>query len=216
MTGPWVRRLGVASVAVVALVAAIVSYSHMHDVAERAGEGWRAWIEPLSVDGLLVGASLVVTTRWHARLAWLAVAVGILVSLAANLAAAEPNLVSRLVAAWPAVALSYETLLSLAHTSTHQVVEQPSPAEHQEPGNDEQLSPVNDQESGGTDDFARLLPQARQKLHQARQDGRQLGRHILARELATSHHMARRLIEDIRREHHVQAPRPHLVMGPKG
>jgi hypothetical protein len=42
------------------------------------------------------------------------------VSLAANLAAAQPELVSRLVAAWPAVALalSYETLLTLVRQTS--------------------------------------------------------------------------------------------------
>jgi hypothetical protein len=110
-----VRSLGVISVAIVAIVAAVVSYAHMQAVAEHAGEGWRSWLEPFSVDGLLIGASLVVYVRRRSPLAWLAVAVGLLVSLAANLAAAEPILISRLVSAWPAIALalSYETLLTI-------------------------------------------------------------------------------------------------------
>jgi hypothetical protein len=117
-----VRTVGMISVAVVAIVAAVVSYAHMQDVAEMAGEGWRSWLEPLSVDGLLVGASLVLYVRRTSRFAWLAVTVGILVSLAANLAAAHPSLISRLVSAWPAIALalSYETLLTLVRpTSIH-------------------------------------------------------------------------------------------------
>jgi hypothetical protein len=110
-----VRFLGVISVATVAIVAAVVSYAHMQAVAEHAGEGWRSWLEPFSVDGLLIGASLVVYVRRRSPLAWLAIAVGLSVSLAANLAAAEPTLISRLVSAWPAIALalSYETLLTL-------------------------------------------------------------------------------------------------------
>ncbi|WP_019856431.1 DUF2637 domain-containing protein [Actinopolyspora mortivallis] len=39
-------------VAMVAAVAAVVSYCHMRDVALVAGETWRAWLLPLSVDGL--------------------------------------------------------------------------------------------------------------------------------------------------------------------
>jgi hypothetical protein len=104
------------SVGLVAAVAAVVSYTHMHTLAVRAGEDWRAWIEPLSVDGLLIGASLVLYARRRAGvLAWSSVVIGILVSLAANLAAARPDLLSRLVAAWPALALalSYEVLLTL-------------------------------------------------------------------------------------------------------
>lgn len=112
----WVQVTGAASVALVAAVAAVVSYSHMHELAEWAGEGWRAWLEPLSVDGLLVGSSLVLYARRRSSwLTWIGLSVGLLVSLAANLAAARPELVSRLVAAWPAVALalSYEVLLTL-------------------------------------------------------------------------------------------------------
>lgn len=75
------RGIAILSVGLVVAVAAIVSYSHMEDVAARAGEGWRAWIEPLSVDGLLVGASQVVARRPRAWLEWLAVLVGLLVSL---------------------------------------------------------------------------------------------------------------------------------------
>lgn len=116
----WVRTAGAASVALVALVAAIVSYSHMHEVAARADEGWRAWLVPLSVDGLLVGSSLILYSRRRSSwLTWASLAVGLLVSLAANLAAASPGLVPHIVAAWPAVALglSYETLLTLVRQS---------------------------------------------------------------------------------------------------
>lgn len=117
-----VRVVGMISVAVVAIVAAVVSYAHMQTVAAKAGEGWRSYLEPLSVDGLLVGASLVLYVRRTSRFAWLAVTVGILVSLAANLAAAHPSLTSRLVSAWPAVALalSYETLLTLVRQPHHE------------------------------------------------------------------------------------------------
>lgn len=124
----WVRTTGAASVALVALVAAIVSYSHMYVLASRAGEGWRAWLEPLSVDGLLVGSSLVLYVRQRSSwLTWASVFLGILVSLAANLAAAAPELVSRLVAAWPAVALalSYEVLLSIVRQGSDTPGDQP-------------------------------------------------------------------------------------------
>ncbi len=120
-----IRLVGLISVALVALVAAIVSYTHIQTVAERAGQGWASWLLPLSVDGLLVGASLVVYVRRQSGRAWLAVIAGLLVSLAANLAAAEPTLTSRLVSAWPAIALalSYETLLTLVR---HQPTVEPT------------------------------------------------------------------------------------------
>lgn len=126
-----VRSIGMISVAVVAIVAAVVSYAHMQTVAARAGEGWRSYLEPLSVDGLLVGASLVLYVRRTSRFAWLAVTVGILVSLAANLAAAHPTLTSRLVSAWPAVALalSYETLLTLVRQPDESTTDDSTPDE---------------------------------------------------------------------------------------
>ena len=123
MTEPvpvWMRWTGAASVALVALVAAVVSYAHLHTLAERAGEGWRAWLLPLSVDGLLVAASLaMVALRRSGRsagwLPWLGLLLGLAVSLAANMAAAQPTLIGRLVASWPPVALgiAFELLLGL-------------------------------------------------------------------------------------------------------
>jgi hypothetical protein len=119
--------------------AATVSYSHMYLLAARAGEGWRAWLEPLSVDGLLVGSSLILYVRQRSSwLTWASVFLGILVSLAANLAAAQPELVSRLVAAWPAVALalSYETLLTLVRQAGDQQKQARAVEEVPVPGDD--------------------------------------------------------------------------------
>ncbi|SMD11173.1 DUF2637 domain-containing protein [Lentzea albidocapillata] len=116
----WIKRTCVVAVAAVAAVAAVVSFDHMRALASDAGEGWKAWILPISVDGMLVSASLVMLTRKRAgqpvgALAWIGLVLGLLVSLAANVAAAEPTLIGRLVAAWPPVALglSYELLLTL-------------------------------------------------------------------------------------------------------
>jgi hypothetical protein len=107
---------------VVALVAAVVSYEHLRHVAAVAGEGWRAWLLPLSVDGLLVAASMVMLTRRRqgrpaGALAWGSLLLGIAASVAANVASAEATLVARLVAAWSPVALllAVELLLQLLH-----------------------------------------------------------------------------------------------------
>ena len=51
-----------------AAVAAVASYVHMHELATEAGEGWRAHLIPLSVDGLLVAASMVMLVRRRAGL----------------------------------------------------------------------------------------------------------------------------------------------------
>ena len=99
------------SAAVVASIAAWSSYRHMVHVALHVGEQPSiAWVPPLSVDGLLVVASIAMvddrqagrTVRWSARIAF---AFGIVASLAANVAAAHPTVGARLVAAWPALAL---------------------------------------------------------------------------------------------------------------
>jgi hypothetical protein len=114
----WVRRVTTAAVLAVALVAAIASYEHMRALAELAGEDWRSWLLPISVDGLAVAASMTMLVRRRAgdrsgALAWVALLLGLGASLAANVAAAAPTVVGRLVAAWPPVGLllSYELLM---------------------------------------------------------------------------------------------------------
>jgi hypothetical protein len=114
----WVQRVTTTAVLSVALVAAIASYEHMRALAELAGEGWRSWLLPVSVDGLAVAASMTMLVRRRAgvpagALAWVALLLGLGASLAANVAAAEPTVQGRLVAAWPPVGLllSYELLM---------------------------------------------------------------------------------------------------------
>jgi len=114
----WVQRVTTAAVLAVALVAAIASYEHMRALAELAGEGWRSWLLPVSVDGLAVAASMTMFVRRRAglpagALTWMALLLGLGASLAANVAAAEPTVQGRLVAAWPPLGLllSYELLM---------------------------------------------------------------------------------------------------------
>jgi hypothetical protein len=114
----WVRRVTTGAVLSVALVAAIASYEHMRALADLAGEGWRSWLLPVSVDGLAVAASMTMLVRRRAglpagALAWVALLLGLGASLAANVAAAEPTVQGRLVAAWPpaGLLLSYELLM---------------------------------------------------------------------------------------------------------
>jgi hypothetical protein len=106
----WVRRTTTAGVLVVALVAAIGSYEHMRALGVEVGEGWRAGLLPFSVDGLaLVAAMTMLVRRWNGQkaglLAWVALVASLGVSLAANVAAAEPTIEARLWAAWPPVGL---------------------------------------------------------------------------------------------------------------
>ncbi len=45
------------AVLVQALIAAALSFTHLHDIASAAGQhGWKAWAYPVSVDLLLVAA----------------------------------------------------------------------------------------------------------------------------------------------------------------
>lgn len=115
---PAVRRVTTLAVVVVALVAAAASYDHQRQLAVMAGEDWRAWLLPLSVDGLIVAASMTMLVRRRAglpsgALPWVSLFAGIGASLGANVAAADPTLVGRLVAGWPPVALllAHELLL---------------------------------------------------------------------------------------------------------
>jgi hypothetical protein len=116
--GRAVRLVTTLAVVVVAVVAAVASYEHMRELAELSGEGWRSWLLPVSVDGLAVAASMTMLVRRRASrptggLAWTALLLGLGASLAANVAAADPTVAGRLVAAWPPVALllAYELLL---------------------------------------------------------------------------------------------------------
>ncbi|WP_431925801.1 DUF2637 domain-containing protein [Nonomuraea jabiensis] len=115
-----IRRATVAGVTSLAVIAAIVSFRHMHELCVRHGEDHLAAVLiPLAVDGTIVVASMsiLLANRYGSRggvLAWAMLMVGSLASLGANIAVAEPSLVGRVIAAWPSAALigSYELLMS--------------------------------------------------------------------------------------------------------
>ncbi len=98
-----------ASAVVVAAVAGYSSWQHIVEVARDAGERLSvAGVMPLSIDGLVVVASLAMiedkrndrVPRWSARVA---LVFGILATLGFNLASAEPTWKARAVAAVPAI-----------------------------------------------------------------------------------------------------------------
>jgi len=85
----WVRRVTTVAVVAVAGVAAVASYEHMRALASVAGEGWRSWLLPVSVDGLAVAASMTILVRRRAGLPagvlpWAALLLGLGASLAAT------------------------------------------------------------------------------------------------------------------------------------
>ncbi|MFJ6729580.1 DUF2637 domain-containing protein [Streptomyces sp. NPDC091281] len=114
------------AVIVQAVIAGALSFSHLHDLAEAAGQGgWKAWAYPVSVDLLLVAAWRRMREQQRAghpaggpRL-WFLIALA--ASLGANVATAGlldldavPAPLRVIVAGWPAVAFFGGTLL--AHT----------------------------------------------------------------------------------------------------
>jgi hypothetical protein len=99
------------SAAAVAGIAGYASYWHQVHVALMAGERDElAHLLPLSVDGLLVVASVAMVDAraegrqpsWKTKLGF---GIGIAASVGANVMSAQPTLLGRGVAAWPAIAL---------------------------------------------------------------------------------------------------------------
>jgi hypothetical protein len=115
----WIRRTTTGCVAMLALIAATVSYLHMHMLVELHGQpGWVAALTPFSVDGMIVAASttLLADSRSGGRggfLPWALLVIGSVASLAANVEVAEPTAVGRVIARWPSFALiaAYEMLM---------------------------------------------------------------------------------------------------------
>ncbi|MFD9722812.1 DUF2637 domain-containing protein [Streptomyces sp. NPDC059072] len=128
------------AVLVQAVIAGVLSFAHLHDLAEAAGQdGWKAWAYPVSVDLLLVAA-------WHrlrtlrdagepSRSAWSWFAVALAASLGANVATAGlldlgnvPDWLRILVAGWPALAFLGGTLLAHRPTPPSPPDPEPDPA----------------------------------------------------------------------------------------
>ncbi|MER5768076.1 DUF2637 domain-containing protein [Streptomyces sp. NPDC001985] len=107
------------AVLVQAVIAAALSFAHIHDVALAAGQdGWKAWAYPISVDLLLVAAWRRLRTGPSEATGWCWFAIALTASLGANIATAGlldlddvPAWLRILVAGWPAVAFLGGTLL---------------------------------------------------------------------------------------------------------
>jgi hypothetical protein len=122
-------RTGTAVVVLaVAGFAAIVSYSHIYDLARAHGQaGIAARLLPLSVDGLILAASLVMlhearNRRLAPALARLMLGVGVAATVAANVAyGATYGAVGAVISAWPAVAFvgSAELLMVIIRRTQH-------------------------------------------------------------------------------------------------
>ncbi|MFC8082089.1 DUF2637 domain-containing protein [Streptomyces sp. NPDC057340] len=127
------RSIRIDAVLIQAVIAGALSFAHLHDLAEAAGQtGWKAWAYPVSVDLLLVAVWRRLRTE-RSKLAWFWFLVALVASLGANIATAGlldldhvPAWLRILVAGWPALAFLGGTLL--AHTPTD-----PAPASDREP-----------------------------------------------------------------------------------
>ncbi|MFI5616153.1 DUF2637 domain-containing protein [Streptomyces sp. NPDC051567] len=129
------------AVLVQAVIAGALSFAHLHDLAEAAGQdGWKAWAYPISVDLLLVASwrrlRLLRDAGEPTRSAWTWFAVALAASLGANVATAGlldlndvPAWLRILVAGWPALAFLGGTLLVHAPTEPSSTpVDEPGPA----------------------------------------------------------------------------------------
>ncbi|MCH5672588.1 DUF2637 domain-containing protein [Streptomyces gilvus] len=113
------RSVRLDAVLIQAVIAGALSFAHLHDLAEAAGQtGWKAWAYPVSVDLLLVAAWRRLRTARRDRSAWIWFVIALFASLGANIATAGlldlarvPAWLCILVAGWPALAFLGGTLL---------------------------------------------------------------------------------------------------------
>jgi hypothetical protein len=114
------------AVLVQALIAAALSFAHIHDIASAAGQdGWKAWAYPVSVDLLLVAAWRRLRSGEAKASGWCWFVIALAASLGANVATAGlldlkqvPAWLRILVAGWPAVAFLGGTLLAHSTPTT--------------------------------------------------------------------------------------------------
>ncbi|MET9554311.1 DUF2637 domain-containing protein [Streptomyces sp. NPDC006645] len=108
------------AVLIQAVIAAALSFAHLHDLAVAAGQdGWKAWAYPISVDLLLVAAWKRLRSGQSKAAGWSWFLIALAASLGANVATAGlldldnvPAWLRITVAGWPAVAFLGGTLLA--------------------------------------------------------------------------------------------------------
>jgi hypothetical protein len=115
---PYLARVD--PVLIQALIAAALSFAHLHDLASAAGQsGWKAWAYPVSVDLLLVAAWRRLRSGRDKAAGWCWFLIALAASLGANVSTAGlldlhavPAWLRVLVAGWPALAFLGGTLLA--------------------------------------------------------------------------------------------------------
>lgn len=120
MSAIRIRNVTVDAVLIQAVIAAALSFAHLHDLAVAAGQdGWKAWAYPVSVDLLLVAAWKRLRSGESKTAGWSWFLIALAASLGANVATAGlldldnvPGWLRITVAGWPAVAFLGGTLLA--------------------------------------------------------------------------------------------------------
>jgi hypothetical protein len=143
--GSWtdriLRLLTAMTVAALAVTAGAISFAHMTELAIRHGQTeWKAYAFPISVDGLEIVASLYLVVQRRAGrqtgwIPWVALVVGTLASLAANVAVGGDDPIGKALAGWPALSMlvSVKLLFSMID---HGGADQRSVRHHQRPSTD--------------------------------------------------------------------------------
>ncbi len=184
----WSALAELAVLTAVLAIAALVSYTHLRDVWIAAGSPWPN-LGPLLVDGLFAAAWLRMRRRRRQGdpvgvLAWLALGLALVATLAGNVAAAivtgHGSALSLVVAAWPAVAFALVWELVTGHQRRMPSVA-PAPPD----------APTRETETTTDDE---LLSRARDLMP--------IGRPKLAKELEISDYQARRLLETLATDGH--------------
>jgi hypothetical protein len=133
------QRASSLAVMVLAVGAAVLSFSGLQDLAISAGfSPLVAWLLPVIVDGMVLTGSLGVVASGLAGIgtwySWLLTLLGVVVSVWGNVAAAPSDLVSQLVHAIAPVtfALSVEGMVRIYRASAHASAEREERAEQAE------------------------------------------------------------------------------------
>src|ERR1039457_2862318 len=142
MTDRLIRITTALAVATVAAVAAVISYRHAYELVRSHGEsGLTARLMPLTVDGLILAASMLMLDASRRNqpappLARWCLGAGIVATIGANLAhGIGHGPIGALVSAWPALALagSFELLMTLIRTGRRATATPPPPASVNQP-----------------------------------------------------------------------------------
>lgn len=195
MTDRLIRITTAAAVAMVAAVAAVISYRHAYELVRAHGEtGVTARLVPFTVDGLILAASMLMLNASRRNqpappLARWCLGAGIVATIGANLAhGIGHGLIGALVSAWPALALagSFELLMTLIRAERH------------ESGEPAQPVPVS-REPRITDHDAPLALTGPSTLQQTVRSWHQSGRsqRAIARELNIDRRKIKRILDQV-------------------